>query len=397
MTAIACLRVVVEAGVTGLSEEVLAPLVEKLAGAYLESRWSWPREFRPLSHYCFLMTDPRADELDVRELSRLSDDLQTRLFGRSAAGEVTLLVFEGPEPSALAFAGLDKEALATALANEALLPAGGRLSRISANAPILEAEQSAVEASPPPPSAPSVAAHFHGVYFSLKDVFIGDVLSAHTDSRGRRSSIVEGFEQLPSDPAAFDDACVEAALCSLARAPIKAILYVPVAYDSLVRPSLRMACIKRLARLPEENRNHLGAVIYGVPRDPGFGAMTQIRDALARNFQTIDLRVDDPAFEIEKLSLQAVAGVSFALPSTDRRARMAALRQFASHRGHYKQRRIWASVTNVRDGEELAACTALGVPFMSGPAICKPHPRPLGGRRVGRGDLPISEGGGSRG
>ncbi|MDP3749932.1 MAG: hypothetical protein Q8Q88_23135 [Phenylobacterium sp.] len=391
MTAIACLRVVLETGATGLREAVVGPLVEKLAGAYLETRWCWPREFSPLSHYSFLLTDPRADQLDLRELARLSDDLQTRLFGQSATGEVTLLVFEGPEAAARGFAALDKEALAAALRNEALLPAGGRLSRISAKAPVMEAAESAASDPPTHAPEPSLEVRFHGVYFSLKDVFIGDVVSAHAENRGRRASIVEGFEQLPSDPAAFDETCVEAALECLAKAPIKAILYVPVAYDNLVRPSLRAACVKRLSALPADSRNHLGAVIYGVPRDPGFGAMTQIRDTLGRHFQTIDLRVDDPAFEVEKLGVHAVAGVSFALPTTDRRGRMAALRQFASHRSHYKQRRIWASVTNVRDGEELAACAALGVPFMSGPAVCRPQLLPLGGRLIQRGDLPIRE------
>lgn len=391
MTAIACLRVVLEAGATGLREEVLGPLVEKLAGTYLEMRWRWPREFKPLSHYSFLLTDPRADELDVRELARLSDDLQTRLFGQSAAGEVTLLMFEGPEPSARAFAVLDQEALAAALLNEALLPADGRLSRISVNATVADTAERAATAPVTHAPGPPLEARFHGVFFSLKDVFIGDVLSPHTENRGRRGSIVEAFDQLPSDPAAFDEACVEAALDCLARAPIKAILYVPVAYDNLVRPSLRAACIKRLSALPEDSRNHLGAVIYGVPRDPGFGAMTQIRDTLGRHFQTIDLRVDDPAFEVEKLSVHAVAGVSFALPTGDRRQRIAALRQFASRRSHYKQRRIWASVTNVRDGEELAACTSLGVPFMSGPGVSRPQLVPLGGRLIERGDLPIGE------
>jgi len=391
MTAIACLRVVLEAGATGLREEVLGPLVEKLAGAYLETRWLWPREFAPLSHYSFLLTDPRANELDVRELARLSDDLQTRLFGQSAAGEVALLLFEGAETAARAFAALDKEALAAALADSALLPAGGHLRRIGAKGPASEPEGNAATAARAEGSDTSPETRFHGVYFSLKDVFIGDVLSVRAGSRGRWPSIVDGPDQMPSDPAAFDEACLEAALQSLAAAPVKAVLYVPIAYDNLVRPSLRAACVKRLAGLPEESRGHLGAVIYGVPRDPGFGAMTQIRDTLGRHFQTLDLRVDDPGFEVEKLGVHAVAGVSFALPASDRRGRMAALRQFAGRRTHYKQRRIWASVTNVRDGEELAACAALGVPFMSGPGVCGPQMLPLGGRLIARGDLPLRE------
>lgn len=390
MVAIACLRVVLEAGATGLREEVLGPLVEKLAGAYLESRWRWPREFAPLSHYSFLLTDPRADRLDVRELARLSDDLQTRLFGQSAEGEVALLLFEGPEAAARAFAALDRETLAAALADESLLPTGGKLSRIGAAAAAREASEKATVAKPGDEADTSSAVRFHGVYFALKDVFIGDVLSVRSDSRHRLPSVVDGPDQMPADAPAFDEACLQAALSYLPRTSIKSILYLPIAYDNLVRPSLRAACMQRLAALPEDSRGRLGAVIYGVPRDPGFGAMTQIRDSLARHFQTIDLRVDDPGFEVEKLSVHAVAGVSFALPASDRRGRLAALRRFAGRRSHYKQRRIWASVTNVRDGEELAACVALGVPFMTGPGVCRPQGSPLGGRLIQRGELPIA-------
>jgi len=387
MTAIACLRVVLEASATGLREEVLGPLVEKLAGAYLETRWRWPREFTPLSHYSFLLMDPRANELDVRELARLSDELQTKLFGEAAVGEVALLLFEGPEACVRAFAALDKEALATAMADRALLPRGGRLRRISAaEVSAAETVTTATETNAP---TQSLETRFHGVYFALKELFYGDVLSVCPDSRGRRESIVDGRDQLPGDARAFDEGCVEAALECLAAGAIKSMLYVPVAYDNLLRPSLRAACIKRFARLPEDARGRLGATIYGVPRDPGFGAMTHIHETLGQHFQTIDLRVDDPAFEIEKLGVHAVAGVSFALPAGDRRSRLAALRRFVSRRGHYKQRRIWASVTNVRDGEELAACVSLGVPFTSGPGICKPLQFPMGGRLVPRGRLPI--------
>ena len=388
MTAIACLRVALEASATSLREEVLGPLVEKLAGAYLETRWLWPREFTPLSYYSFLLIDPRADELDVSELARLSDELQTKLFGEAAIGEVALLLFEGPEASVRAFAALDKETLAAAMADEVLLPRGGRLSRICTEPPPLETVASASQTDA---AAPSLEARFHGVYFALKDVFYGDVLSVCTGFRGRRASIVDGHDQLPGDASAFDEGSVEAALECLASGAIKSMLYVPVAYDNLLRPSLRAACVKRFGRLPEESRTHLGAAIYGVPRDPGFGAMTHIHETLGPHFQTIDLRVDDPAFEIEKLSVHAVAGVSFALPAGDRRSRIAALRQFASRRSHYKQRRIWSSVTNVRDGEELATCVSLGVPFMSGPGVCKPQLLPLGGRLVPRGRLPVDD------
>jgi hypothetical protein len=141
--------------------------------------------------------------------------------------------------------------------------------------------------------------------------------------------------------------------------------------------------------LPETRRSQIAAIIYNVPRAPAFGVVTQIRTMLLNVFNTVDLRIEDPAFEIDKLPPQAVAGVSFALPSGDRRARMSALRRFTEQRAAYKQRRIWASVTNIRDRPELEACEALGIPFVTGPAICTPQTRPLGGRVVGPEQLPV--------
>lgn len=71
MAALACLRVVVEPEHTGLSPAVLGAVVLKFASAYLDSRWRWPRLFSPLTNYSFLLTDPRADEMDVQELGRM--------------------------------------------------------------------------------------------------------------------------------------------------------------------------------------------------------------------------------------------------------------------------------------------------------------------------------------
>jgi len=100
---------------------------------------------------------------------------------------------------------------------------------------------------------------------------------------------------------------------------------------------------------------------------------------LGEHFNTIDLRVDGPGFEIEKLPHRAVTGVSLALPNVEPRMRMAILRQFATQRAHYKRKQIWASVTNVRTAQELEVCVTLGVPFVTGPAVSGPRRRPLGG------------------
>lgn len=376
MSAIACLRIVVDPDRVGIPDAVLGPLVAKLAGAYLETRWIWPRQFAPLTPYAFLLTDPGAEAMDVTELARLSDALQTKLFGASATGEVGLLLFEGPEAAARAFAALDRQTLAAALADPALLPAGGRLRQVVTETPAAEALSAApatAAAADPPP-----AGLLNGVYFTLRGVFIGDVVSAAAPG-GRRASIVEGPEHMPADPAGFDAACVTAALGCLADPTFTSLLYIPVAYDNIVRPSPRALYEEMFEALPPDRKSQLAAVVYNAPRDPVFGAMSQIRATLGRYFTSIDLRVADPGFEVEKLSSGAVAGVSFALPAGDRLARFTALRQFAQRRDLYKQRRIWGSVTNVRDAEELAACAALRIPFVTGPAVARAQARPLGG------------------
>ena len=143
MTALACLRVVVEPEHTGLSPAVLGAVVLKFASAYLDSRWRWPRQFSPLTNYSFLLTDPRADEMDVQELGRMSDELQTKLFGTAAAGEVTLLLFEGPVEAVSAFAALENAVAIRALNEPALLPAEGRLSQILGSDAVSEAEKDA--------------------------------------------------------------------------------------------------------------------------------------------------------------------------------------------------------------------------------------------------------------
>ena len=47
MTAVACLRVVLEVDPVSAQQRALGPIVRKLASAYLETRWTWPREFEP--------------------------------------------------------------------------------------------------------------------------------------------------------------------------------------------------------------------------------------------------------------------------------------------------------------------------------------------------------------
>ncbi len=82
--------------------------------------------------------------------------------------------------------------------------------------------------------------------------------------------------------------------------------------------------------------------------------------------------------------------MTLVLPEGDPHQRLSALRRFGERLEHYKQRRIWSGVTNVRRRVELEAAARLRIPFMTGPAVCTPLPTPAGGRGVALSGLPLS-------
>lgn len=410
MTAVACLRVDVSAHSELMPLPALEQLVHKFAGAYLETRWSWPRRFAPLSEVSFLLTDPRSDDLEVAELRRLSDELQRHLFGVGDEGEVALLVFEGSHAAVTEFAAMDTQQVAAAVADPALLPPGGRLTRIlpealarsatEAEAPAAPAEEIGWTAAsrpslkrmlqtpepPPPPAWEGV----QGVYFMPREFFYGDVVM-YVPQRGQTYlSVADGPGHMPKDAGVFDAACAAIATRLLAGRPKGTPVFVPICFTSLARPSRREAYLEALSELPLERRSELAATIYDVPRDPAFTGLRQARTLLEANFAAIDLRVTDPGFEIEKLPADCVTSVTLMLPEGDVRARLSAMRRFAERLDHYKQRRIWPGVTNVRRRAELEAAARLHIPFVTGPGVCSPVPSPVGGRRRPVPDLPMS-------
>jgi hypothetical protein len=394
LTALACLRVDVSAHSGQLPMSALGPLVQKFTMAYLDMRWSWPRQFTPLTEVSFLLTDPRADELDVGELRKLSDDLQTHLFGAGDEGAVALLVFEGPHEAVTAFAAMDAGAVAAAVADPARLPAGGRLTRIMAGGQAAPPEDDAESKihwvfdtpAPPPPAWEGV----QGVYFIPREVFFADIVMYMPLDARTHLSLVDGVEHLPKDPAAFDAECLGVAVRYLAQRRKGPLLYLPISFTSLVRPSLRHSYEALLADLPKGRRGELAVSIYDVPRDPTFAGLRQAKAMLEPYFSTIDLRTSDPNFEIEKLPAESVNSVTLILPEGDPLVRLSALRRFGERIVHYKQRRIWPAVSNVRRRAELEAAARLRIPFVTGPAICPPMATPVGGRTVAMGHLPLS-------
>lgn len=90
------------------------------------------------------------------------------------------------------------------------------------------------------------------------------------------------------------------------------------------------------------------------------------------------------------LDVRELRKLSDELPEGDAHQRLSVLRRFAERLAHYKQRRIWPAVTNVRRRAELEAAVRLRIPFVTGPAVCAPLPNPAGGRAVALANLPLN-------
>jgi len=409
VTAVACLRVDVSAYRGHMSASAVEHLVHKFASAYLETRWSWPRRFAPLTEISFLLTDPRSDELDVRELQRLSDELQRHLFGAGDEGEVALLVFEGSHAAVTAFAAMDARIVARAVDDPSFLPPGGRLTRIAPEATVTGAaepepappatEEVGWASAPvslrrqltaPPPPTPPAWEGVQGIYFTPREQFFGDVVMYVPQNARTHFSLVDGGEHMPKDAAAFDSACIGIAARLLDERGRGSPIYLPISFTSLSRPSQREAYVELFAELPMARRTELAAAVYDVPRDPAFTSLRQAKALLESHFSAIDLRVTDPGFEIEKLPSEFVSSVTLVLPDGDTHVRLSAMRRFAERMVHYRQRRIWPAVTNVRRRAELEAAVRLRIPFATGPGICSPVPSPVGGRAKSLLSLPLT-------
>jgi hypothetical protein len=403
LSALACLRVVVRSDQSAHSEETLGLLVAKFTTAFLEMRWSWPRKFSAINPYAFLLNDPRAAELDIAELGRLSAELHAHLFGEGdhEGSDVTVLLFEGDDTAMGRFAELSEDRLARAMTDPNAALTGGRLSRITPDGrrlrlPPAQGANHAPDdtpadspAQPPvPPRDPNIEA-VQGVYYSARQIFVADVVASTPAEARTHFSLVDGDDHLPANPSAFDADCVIAAFRFLTESPSDAPIYLPVSFSTLLRPSRRAAYLELLAILPVSERRRLAAAVYDVPRAPSFQALKQLRDALDAQFSAIDLRTHDPAFEIEQLAAEAATSVTLVLPQAEPERRLIVLRRFISRIEAYKRRRIWPGVTNVRTRRELEVALEAKVPFLTGPGVCRPQTRPLGGRPWPIEQLPV--------
>ncbi|MGZ3274649.1 MAG: hypothetical protein ACXU82_19100 [Caulobacteraceae bacterium] len=402
--AMACLRVSVLSPAGGQDERELQALVAKVINAFLQSRWEWPRLFEQMTPYAFVLTDPRADRMDKRGLKALASELQLKLFGSEGEGEVSLLLFEGPDLEVHRFARLSLDEVERMLAGEALNPPFegvlnhitpdlGRDERPRADAAAQsgDVEQTPARPAPAPRRAGPLESVYAGLYLTSAQSFIGSLALSRRPRRDRwLQPDLSTAEALPGLPAeAFDEGCVESALEALSQGAT-GLLFVPLSFSSLVRPSGRRAYARFLCHLPAEERIRLGAAIYDTPRAPSYFALSHIRRFLDPFFGELNLQVRDPAFEVERLSPEMVSSVTLALPPEREPAeRLAAIRRFMQKRDVYKKKRIWPGVSPLVGKAELEACLALRVPILGGPAVSDLTSEPVGAGSIGVEALPL--------
>jgi hypothetical protein len=393
MPAVACLRVVVDSDRADIPRDRLAGLVAKFSEAFLDVRWSWPRQATALGSYCYLLSDPRADHLDTVELARLSQELQVRLFGSGAEDAVKLLLFEGSDGAIARFAGYDEAHILALMEGGAEIGHEGVLRRIAADGSLLPVPER--EPGPAPATRTSFSHAIEGsqgVYFTPREVFIGDVVTCTPEDAATYYSLVDGEEHQPVDGDAYCAACVPVAIRTLIEHDVRASLFLPVSFSALMRATSRQAYLELLQVLPAASRPRLSAAVYDVPRAPTFQALSLVRRVLDPHFSGIDLRTADPMFEIGQVPEGAATSVTLVLPSGDPEIRLRTIRRFANHAPAYKKRRIWPGIANIRSQGERELAVSLGVPFITGPGVCRMQIGPLGGRLWPLSSLPVLSG-----
>jgi hypothetical protein len=399
MTAIACLKIFIGANVRESNQAVLAGLVSKVAGAFLDSRWTWPRRWGEVAQFTFVIADPRVTRLDGHEVTSLAGELHLKLFGEGGDGDVRLLMFEGEPDAVMRFAAQDPAELERYLTDAG--PAEGlegRLLRVTADGVYALSPTHEVGPVPAPPSraAPPAAepewlVNFRGIYSTRNATFVGSIVQAERRDGSLNPSVVDGPADMPGDKAdAFDEASINATAGALS-AQKAGVLFVPLAYPAIIHRGLRLQRETWLHRLPADARARLAVTVYEVPRDPPYTAIVQIQTLLRPFFAFIDLQITDPDFQIDKLANEAVNSVTLSLPRADDPVRMAAANRFIANRDAYKRRRIWPALTNVRSVREVDSFMAAGIPFLSGMAICEPVERPVGGTPWPKVSLPMHD------
>lgn len=389
MTAIACLRILFNAGEESLPGEVPKSKAQAVADAFLKSRWRAPRKCGAVAPLAFVLADNRVEALDPSEMQGLAAELEQVLFPGKKGGQVCLMTFEGDETAVLKFASLSQQELAGLVAGKGYAGEAGRVHVITAKAvevvpsapveaqaatEIPLAEKSATPAKPPapvkaaPPPPPAQTAWW-GVYDLGADAFAASLISIRADL----------LQPPPEDDDKLlkrDLVCLTDAQAVLKASPFGQIL-VPFGFWNLTTPSAQDAYKSRLSRYPLDQQPRLVATIYGTPREASLGMLQQMRAFLKGSFAFMDLRVDDPTFPIHGLPPELIDSVTLWLTGETEFDRMSTIQRFAERKTVYDGKSVLQGVAGVATRAELEACRAGGITRVQGPAITTLLDKPL--------------------
>jgi hypothetical protein len=402
MTAIACLKVFVGDELRFADNDTMAGLVGKVAGAYLETTWLWPRRYGLVAPFSFVLADPRATTLDARELQALARDLQFKLFGDKGDGDIALLMFEGDQTDVMRFAGINGAQLNALLNGEEDSPFAGRVCRITptevasivpkggpvCGAPTMEELAALAAADDAEPAGPPARVGYRGVYHGPRQTFIGSV------AVWRQAQVASAFG-LTSPPLEVsrpedDIATLGGAAEALAAVPV-GVMFFPISFSTLVKPRARADLLPHLEKLPRGSRPRLAVGVYDTPRAPSFSALSQIKRFLDPFFGRLDLRVTDPAFQIDELPADLASSVTLVLPPGDEPTRLAAVSRFMREGPAYRRKQVWQGVADIRTRRELNHCIDLGMPFMTGEAVTDLLEQPVGAAQLPWLNLPLHD------
>jgi hypothetical protein len=375
MTALACLKIMVGDTLMFADTDTMAGLVAKVAGAYLETTWLWPRRYGLVAPFSFVLADPRATLLDARELQALARALQTKLFGQTSDGEVSLLMLEGDKAEVMRFAGMPAHELKALLEADDLGEAIGRVCRITPDGVVSLAPPGGPVAGEPPVETlrdaepePKLRVAYRGVYHSPRELFVGNVAVWRDDAAPRPLDFDAPVPAAHGREADHDIPILQSAKDILGRQQ-SGVLFFPICFSTLIKPSARDALLPHLQALPRAARPRLAAAVYDTPRVPSFSAMQAIQSYLSPHFSRLDLRVSDPAFRVEDLPVDFVNSVTLILPEGSESVRLSAVTRFLRDAPLYARKHIWQGISELRTRREVNACVENKAPFLSGPAI----------------------------
>jgi hypothetical protein len=379
MTALACLKILVGDDLRFADIDTMAELVAKVADAYLETKWTYPRRYGLVAPFSFVLADPRATLLDARELQTLARDLQVKLFGQRGDGEVSLLMLEGDKAEVMRFAGMPAHQLKALLAADELGEAIGRVCRITSDGVISLVPAGGPVAGEPPMEAlqdiPSVPPRsrvgYRGVFHAPRELFVGNVAVWRADEPSDEASLA--FEIDAPAGAHGREADHDIPILQSAREILErqdnGVMFFPISFSTLIKPSARDQLLPHLRSLPRAARPRLAAAIYDTPRAPSFSAMQAIKSYLSPFFARLDLRVSDPAFRFDDLPLEFASSVTLILPDGAENLRLSAAARFLRDAPGYTRKHIWQGISELRTRRELNACIEQRAPFLSGPAV----------------------------